>query len=73
MSTGNGIDTINIRDSIFQHMYLHTGGEVDQLTIGNTRVRRSGIINGERDKTRLTQEAGNNLRGVVKIKTFTPA
>lgn len=73
MTTGNGIDTITIRDSIFERMYLETGAGVDQITIGNTRVRKGGIINGERDKAKVTQEAGNNLRGVLKIKTFAGA
>jgi hypothetical protein len=72
VSTGNGVDTLTIRDSIFQRMYLSTGAAVDLITIGATRVRKAGLINGERDKGRLTQEAGNNLHGVVKVKTFTP-
>lgn len=69
--TGNGIDTVQIRDSIFERMYIDTAGETDFITIGNTRVRKLGLIDGGRDKARLTQEAGNNLNAVLKRKTFT--
>ncbi|WP_254510568.1 hypothetical protein [Anatilimnocola floriformis] len=71
MSTGNGVDTIAIRDSIFARMYIETAAGRDQITIGNTRVTKLGLIDGARDKARLTQEAGNVLRGVVKVRTFT--
>ncbi len=70
LNTGNGLDTIAIRDSIFERMYLATAAGVDQITIGNTRVRKLGIIDGGRNNANLTQEAGNNLRGVVKRRTF---
>ncbi|WP_425616820.1 hypothetical protein NA78x_000480 [Anatilimnocola sp. NA78] len=69
---GGGVDTVDIRDSIFERMYLDTGASVDDITIANTRVRKAGLISGGRDKARLTQEAGNQLRGVVKSKVFTP-
>jgi hypothetical protein len=72
VSTGNGVDTITVRDSIFSKLDLDSGDGVDLITVGATRVRRGGFINGGRDKARLTQESGNNLRGVVKIKTFSP-
>lgn len=70
MSTGNGVDTIAIRDSIFARMYLTTAGGQDLITIGNTRVTKLGLIDGGRSKAKLTQEAGNVLKGVVKIRTF---
>lgn len=70
MQTGNGLDTIAIRDSIFARMYLDTAGARDQITIGNTRVTKLGLINGGREKARLTQEPGNVLRGVAKVRTF---
>ncbi|QDU25196.1 hypothetical protein ETAA8_02590 [Anatilimnocola aggregata] len=71
ISTGNAVDTIAVRDSIFERMYIESGGGVDRITIGNTRVRKLGLIDGGREKARLIQEGGNTLRGVVKIKTFT--
>jgi hypothetical protein len=70
LTTGNGVDTITVRDSIFQKLYMDTGAAKDFITIGATRVSKAGVISGARDKARLTQEAGNVLRGVVKIKTF---
>lgn len=73
MTTGNGVDTVTIRDSIFEKLNMETGKAVDLITIGATRVSKAGIINGGRDKARLTQEAGNNLHGVLKVKTFSPS
>jgi hypothetical protein len=72
LKTGNGVDTVQIRDSVFERMYIDTSGERDFITIGNTTVRKFGLIDGGRDKARLTQEPGNNLRGVLKRKTYTP-
>ena len=70
LSTGNGVDTIAIRDSIFARMYIETAGAQDKITIGNTHVNKLGLINGGREKAKLVQEAGNVLKGVVKIRTF---
>lgn len=70
LNTGNGVDTLTIRDSIFERMYIDTAAKQDQITIGNTQVRKLGLIDGGRDKAKLTQEAGNNLKAVIKRKTF---
>lgn len=70
LNTGNGVDTIAIRDSIFARLYIATADGNDQITIGNTRVTKLGLIDGGRRKANLTQEAGNVLRGVVKVRTY---
>ena len=70
LNTGNGVDTITVRDSIFEQLYLHTADGKDIITIGNTTVRKLGLIDGARNKARLIQEAGNNLRGVAKVRVF---
>jgi len=70
LRTGNGVDTIAIRDSIFAKLYIETAAATDQITIGNTRVTKLGIIDGARSKARLIQEAGNVLRNVARIRTF---
>lgn len=70
LNTGNGVDTVTIRDSLFERMYIDTAGERDFITIGNTRVRKLGLIEGGRDKANLTQEAGNNLKAVVKRRVY---
>ncbi len=70
LDTGNGVDTIAIRDSIFAKLYIDAAGGLDQITIGNTRVTHSGIINGGRERARVTQEAGNALKRVVRVRTF---
>lgn len=70
LDTGNGLDTIAIRDSIFAKLYIDSAGAIDQITIGNTRVTHSGIINGGRERARVTQEAGNVLKRVTRVRTF---
>lgn len=70
LNTGNGVETITVRDSIFERLFMNTADGKDIITIGNTTVRGGGIIDGARNKARLIQEAGNNLRGVAKIRTF---
>lgn len=70
LNTGNGLDTIAIRDSIFAKLYMTTAGAKDQITIGNTRVTHSGLIDGGRLQARLVQEPGNVLRGVARVRTY---
>lgn len=70
LNTGNGVDTLTIRDSIFERLYIDTAGDRDFITIGNTRVRKLGIIEGGREKANLTQEAGNNLNAVAKRRVY---
>ena len=70
LNTGNGVDTLTIRDSIFERLYIDTAGARDFITIGNTRVRKLGIIEGGREKANLTQEAGNNLNAVAKRRVY---
>jgi hypothetical protein len=68
--TGNGVDTFTIRDSIFERLYMDTAAGVDSITIGNTTVRQTGLIDGARNKAQLIQEPGNNLRRVAKVRVF---
>jgi hypothetical protein len=70
LNTGNGVDTITVRDSIFERLYMNTADGKDIITIGNTTVRRGGQIDGARNKARLIQEPGNNLRSVAKVRVF---
>lgn len=70
LNTGNGVETITVRDSLFERLYMNTADGRDIITIGNTTVRNGGLIDGARNKARLIQEAGNNLRGVARVRVF---
>jgi hypothetical protein len=70
LNTGNGIDTLTVRDSIFEKLFIDTAAGKDVITIGNTTVSKVGLIDGARNKAKLVQEAGNHLHGVAKIHVF---